>query len=137
MNQNEIIEDFTKNMTLLGNRVLIKLQEAKDHSVTSAGVYIPLTEIVETDGGRVATTPSSQKYLYVGTVVSVSPYAASKLLEEQTVLSEGDTVYLSKQVIDSKAYSFSLDRSQLISDIEGYVCIPHNLIEAKINENNQ
>lgn len=121
------------NFDLIGDRILIKLDEAKDHTVTEAGLIVTLQQLVETDGGRVVSETSKQKHLPQGTIVKIGPLAAKKLDESLANISVGDKVFISSQVFNSKSYEFSVDRSQLLTEFNGYVCVPHVLIEAKIN----
>lgn len=120
------------NFDLIGDRILIKLDQALDHTVTESGIVIPLSKLAESDGGRVVTELSKQKHLPQGTVVSIGKQATKKLEELSETLSVGDRVYVSAQVFNSKSYDFAIDRSQLLSDNDGHVCVPHVLIEAKI-----
>ena len=120
------------NIELIGDRVWIKLDEAQDHTTTSTGILIPLNELTETDGGRITTRPSDKKHLLKGTVVALSPYASTKLNELSTTLLPNDRVYISKNALNS-AYAFYPVRDALVIDFTGDICIPHTLIEAKIN----
>lgn len=117
---------------LIGDRIWIKLDEATEHTTTESGILIPLNELTETDGGRVSTRPSSKKHLLKGTIIQMSNFAAKKLTELDTTLKEGDKVYVSKNVAHA-GYEFDAKRNALVVDFTGDICIPHNLIEAKIN----
>jgi len=125
-------KEVMNNIELIGDRVWIKLDEAQDHTTTESGILIPLNELTETDGGRVTTRPSDKKHLLKGTVVALSAYAATKFKELETSLSPGDKVYISKNAINA-AYAFYPIRNALVIDFTGDICIPHTLIEAKIN----
>jgi len=46
----------------------------------------------------------------------------------------GDRVYVGQQTLSSNGYQFYPDRTKLVADFEGYVVVPHSLIEAKIND---
>ncbi len=116
-------------LELLGDRVVILLDKAQDHTITDGGVIIPLFENGETDGGRPKSNLSHKKYLSVGTVVAISEVAKDKL----PVL-VGDRVYVTPTAASAN-YQFLTDRSQLIENWDGYIAIPHTLIEAKINNN--
>lgn len=120
------------NFDLIGDRILIKLDEARDHTVTESGLVIPLQQLAESDGGRVVSEISKQKHLPQGTIMKMGPLAAKKLEEVMADVTVGDKVFISTQVFNSKSYEFSTDRSQLLREFDGYICIPHVLIEAKI-----
>lgn len=131
------------NFTLLGDRVLIKLDEQPTHTVTSSGIVNPLFENYETDGGKLGAKASSRKFLAQGTVVQVSQVAKERMniqndpVETPYVLpavDKGDRVFVTPNA-SSQNYMFLTDRSQLVSEWDGYICVPHNLIEAKINGN--
>ena len=122
-----------ENIELLGDRVIIKLDEAQDHTVKN-GIIIPINTVVESEGGRVKTELSNQRHLAKGTIVQISQVASTKLQESNVDLKENDRVYVSHQVINSSSYHWKNDRSKLLSEFEGLVCIPHSLIEAKIKQ---
>lgn len=126
-----MVNDIT-NIELIGDRIWVKLDEAEDHTTTESGILIPLNELTETDGGRVTTRPSDKKHLSKGTIVAIAPYAARKLADLDASLSPGDKVYISKMAITA-SYQFYPKRDALVIDFSGDICIPHTLIEAKIN----
>ncbi len=119
-----------ENLTLLGDRVIILLDKAQDHTKTEHGILIPLNELAETDGGKITTRTSSKMYLSKGTVLSLSATSKEKLPE----LNVNDRVYVT-ETANSPSYQFFPNRDRLVQDFEGYICIPHVLIEAKINTN--
>lgn len=119
------------NFQLLGNRILIKLDEQPDHSSSEQGVIIPKFINTETEGGRPKASLDTRKHLLQGTVLQISPKAAQALADELTPLSPGDRVYVSASTNNS-SYQFFLDRSQIVSYFDGHIAIPHALIEAKI-----
>lgn len=112
--------------------MLIQLNEIPDHTKTAAGLYIPLQDLAETDGGKVTTRPSKIKHYSVGKILNISPYAKEKLSEFNNTLDVGDTVYIAKHTMSSDAFHFYMDRSKTVQDFKGLICIPHTLIEAKI-----
>lgn len=116
----------------MGNRVLIKLDEHPDHTVTSTGIIVPDFTPSYTDSGRPKDELSKLKHLFKGTVLALSPIAAQKLAEESTPLSPSDRVYISQQAF-SDSYQFFLNRDAITLPFEGLIAIPHSLIEAKIN----
>lgn len=120
------------HLTLLGDRVVILLDKANDHTVTESGILVPLAELTETDGGRLTTRTSSQQYLMMGTVIALSEFSSSKFKEQSSPIAVGDRVYLSKAAV-SPTYQFYPERNSLVIDFTGYICVPHTLIEAKIN----
>jgi co-chaperonin GroES (HSP10) len=124
---------MNNNIELIGDRIWIRLEEAKDHTTTESGILIPLNELTETDGGRVSTRPSDKKHLLKGIVVAVADYASSKLKEVNVTLSPNDEVYISKHALNP-SYAFYPNRDQLVIDFTGDICIPHNFIEAKITK---
>ncbi len=128
----DTISGQTLNLSLIGDRVVILLDKATDHTTTESGILIPLSELSETDGGRLTTRTSSQQYLMSGTVVGMSKFSSLKFEEQHTSITNGDRVYLSKSAV-SPAYQFFPERSNLVIDFTGYICVPHTLIEAKIN----
>lgn len=120
------------NFELLGDRVLIKLDEHPSHTTTESGIVIPQFEATTTDGGKPTSTLSKMKYLYQGTVIQLSPYAQEKLPS----ITPSTRVYITPSAL-SPAYQFFLDRSKLVIDFDGHICIPHTLIEAKLITNEQ
>lgn len=126
----DMVNDTT-NIQLIGDRVLIQLDLAEDHTITDSGIVIPLAELTETDGGRITTRTSNQTFLYKGTVVNISEYAKSKFREYGVEVNVNDRVFISKNAL-SPAHQFFIDRDKLVLDFTGMVCIPHTLIEAKI-----
>ncbi len=120
-----------EKLKLLGDRVVIALHKQEEHTTTSTGIIVPLSEITQTDGGKIASITSSKKYLSKGTVIQVSELAASKLMESNITLSPGDVVYLSENGA-SPQYKFSYNRDTLVQEDEGYRCVPHIIIEGVI-----
>ena len=118
-------------LTLLGNRVLIQLDEHPTHTTTD-GIILPDFTPSYSDGGQPISDLSKRRHLFKGTVLALSPLAATKLEEESTPIAPGDKVYISQQA-HSDAYQFFLSRDAIALTFEGLVAIPHTLIEAKIN----
>lgn len=132
MNNEEITQQGTDlNISLIGDRVLIQLNQIPDHTKTKAGLWIPANELAETDGGKVTTRPSKQKYYAEGTIIALGNTAFSRLNAEVSV-KEGDKVLVAKQAMSSDSFHFYTDRSTQIQDFKGLICIPHTLIEAKL-----
>lgn len=119
---------MVNNIQLLGEKVLIQLEAASDHTTTDTGLIIPLFENDLSDGGRPITKLSSKKYLSKGTVINISPKAKISYPE----LEVGDTVYVPTQVA-SPQYQFFLTRDKLVLDWEGVIVVNPIQIEAKIN----
>lgn len=118
------------NLTLLGDRVWIKLDEAVSHTETDSGIIIPLNELTETDGGRITTRPSNRKYFSSGTVVALSDKSSEMLSHSIKV---GDRVYVNDRVVN-KDYQFFPDRTKLVQEFKGDILISANYIEVKIND---
>lgn len=119
------------NIELLGDRVLIQLDYHPEHTVTDKGIVVPHFVNVESDGGRPMARPSDRKYLSQGTIMGISKLAASRLQENSTPLKEGDRVYVSQSAV-SPTFQFFTDRSKIVVEFDGHVCVPHTSIEAKI-----
>lgn len=117
-----------ERITLLGDRILIQLDEKKDHSISEGGIVIPDTELAETDGGRLTTRLTDKNYLTCGTILLMSEDAKTKL----PTINEGDRVYVASHAVNPSNH-FYIKREQLINQFAGIICIPHLLIEAKIN----
>jgi co-chaperonin GroES (HSP10) len=117
----------SKTLTVFNDKVIVKLDEALDHTVTESGIIITLSELTETDGGRVTTRTSNKKHLTQGTVLAVAADAALK-----TNLSKGDRVYVAQHA-NSPNYQFFANRDNLVIDFDGTISIPYILIEGKIN----
>lgn len=116
---------------LLGDRVLIELETANDHSMTDSGIIVPASELFETDGGRAGTRPTSEKRIAKGKVLSISAKAQENLPE----ITIGDLVYVPKTAI-TMSYQFDVERKNILSspiNNDKIICIPSALIEAKIN----
>lgn len=137
MNDAHLNEDLAldieraKNMTLIGDRVLILLDQATD-TVTSSGVIIPKLEMVETDGGKLKSRPSDDSYLLQGTVLNLSLYAIEKFKDLSISLPHNTKVLLASQAKNT-SFHFFPDRTKLVQQFKGIVCVPHTLIEAKID----
>ncbi len=126
-------QKMDNKFTLIGDRVLVALDEALDHTQTKSGLFIPLNTLKESESGKMTTETSKRKHLSQGTIVQLGSKAVSNfntLGEDPKV---GDKVMLSEQALNS-SYHFYPDRSRLVQDFQGYVCIPHTLIEAIIND---
>jgi co-chaperonin GroES (HSP10) len=109
---------------LLGANLVIKLDQAKEHTKTDAGILIPLQEVYETDGGKIATRTSSKNYLSRGEVIHIG--------DKVTIpVNVGDKVYVVKHAVNP-AYEFFEKRDSLVQDPSGLICIPEGMIEAII-----
>lgn len=115
------------NITLLGDRILIQLDEHPDHTVTPSGIIQPKWVNIESDGGKPKVKPSNQKHIASGTILKMSLLAAEKV-----PLVPGDRVYVSPAAV-SQSYHFLISRNNLVDDFDGVIAVPHPLIEAKIN----
>lgn len=120
--------------SVLGDRVIVLLDEAKDHTITDAGIIVPLQRLTESESGRVKTELTGRKHYLQGTVLQIGALAAKKLEENLSDIKVGDRVYIGAQALNSNGYQWYPDRTKLVADFEGYVCIPHVLIEAKIED---
>ncbi len=116
---------------LLGDRVLIQLDEIPDHTVTSAGIHVPHFLNIESDGGRPDVKVSNLKHVAKGTIISMSPLASQKLADQQSPLQVGDRVFVVSSAV-SPSYQFFPERDKLVQDFTGIICIPFSLIEAKL-----
>lgn len=123
-----------QQIEVVGDRIIVQLDEAKGHTVTAAGVVIPLNDIVEKDSGKLGTATSDKKHLAKGTVLGIGELAYNKLKEAFVTLSIGDRVFVNPRS-HNKDFYFFLNRDVLVQDFEGVICIPHTLIEAKIKNN--
>jgi len=115
-----------KDITLFGDRILVQLDQVTD-TVTEHGIIVPLFENYETDGGKPSSKISSKKYSSVGTVLKISNNSPLQL-------AEGTKVYVNPSS-SNQQFQFYLDRTKLVQDFEGLICIPHTLIEATITTN--
>jgi len=120
-----------EKLKLLGDRVIILLDRQEEHTVTNSGIIVPLSEITQTDSGRINAITSSRKYLTKGVVIQVSEQALSKMKEAGYSLSPGDRVYLTENGASTQ-YKFSYNRDSLHQEDEGYRCVPHIIIEGII-----
>lgn len=120
-----------KNMTLIGDRVVILLDKAED-TVTSSGILIPKMEMVETEGGRLKARPSTDSHLLQGTILNMSLYSIEKFKELGSIPKHNSKVLVSKQA-KQDSFHFFPDRSKLVQDFKGIICIPHSLVEANIS----
>lgn len=121
------MENKISNLELLGDRVIVLLDKAEDHTTTESGLIIPLFENAETDGGRPASKLSMKRYLSTGTILGLSQTAQEKL----PTIKVGDKVYVTPTAATPQ-YQFLPDRTQLVEDWSGLIVISHVLIEAKI-----
>lgn len=124
------MEKRLERLKLIGDRVVVLLDEAVSHTVTEKGITVPMSTVYETDGGRLATKTSAQKHVSMGTVVLISDYALAKIRESIPDFNVGDKVFL-PEAVHSKHYYFYPDRSSMVLNFDGHVVIPHSLIEAK------
>lgn len=120
-----------EDLEIIGDRIVIQLDEAKGHTVTAAGVVIPLNDVIEKDSGKLGTATSDKKHLAKGTVLGIGEAAYNKLKDNYTTLNIGDRVFVNPRS-HNKDFYFFLNRDVLVQDFEGVICIPHTLIEAKI-----
>lgn len=117
------------NIELLGERVLLQLDEHPDHSITPGGVIQPKWVNVESDGGKPKVKPSNQKHVSSATVLLISSQAAEKIS-----LVPGDKVYVNQAAV-SQSYHFLISRNNLVDEFDGVIAVPPQLIEAKIIPN--
>lgn len=120
-----------KNLTLLGDRVIVLLDFEEEETTTSSGIILPLTEIQETDGGKLKTRPALKRHLSQGTVLNISSLATEKFKEEGIPLNSATKVYVSPSALN-QSFHFYPNRTQLVNTFNGFICVPHNLIEAKV-----
>lgn len=121
MNHNDI--------QLIGQRVLIQLDAHPSHTTTSSGLLVPQYDVVTTEGGRLKSQLSENRYLSVGTILQISPDAAKST--EASTLTTGQKVYVNPSAV-SPHYQFFLDRSSLVLDFTGLISVPPQLIEAYV-----
>lgn len=119
------------NYELIGDRVVIALDKAVEHTKTASGLEVPLFYNTESDGGRPIAKVSDRTHLPKGTVHAISSYAKSKLADLGITISEGDKVFVNPSAV-SPSYQFFESRDNLVQDFEGLICISHLHIEAKI-----
>jgi len=120
-------------MKLLGNRVLIQLDEEVSHTKLASGIEVPKVRFEETDGGKLKSRVESLGYLSQGTVVDVSPLALKSIQEESATLSKGDRVLVNPLAV-APNYQFYTDRANKIQLFNGLISVPTSLIEAIIND---
>lgn len=116
----------TSNILLLGDRVLVQLDEIKDFTTTPEGIKIPKFVNVESDGGRPKARILNQKHIPIGTVIAISDFA-----KEKSSLQVGDRVLVNPKTV-SQDYHFLLNREDLVQAFDGVISVPYVLIEAKI-----
>jgi co-chaperonin GroES (HSP10) len=116
-------------MQLTHDKVLIKLKEHPDHTLTESNIYVPKFVNIESDGGRPLAVPSNEKYVAEGTVIQMSPLAAKKMEESYTPLKVGDRVFVSPSAV-SQSFHFRTERDAIVYDFDGMILIPYILIEA-------
>lgn len=105
---------------LLGDRTLIRLRKAEDHTVTEEGLFIPLMENYTTDGGKNGARVSNFKFLTIGEVLSTT----------HAELKAGDTVTVFRNAATND-YFFPLDRTRLVVPFDGTILVPNSMIECK------
>ena len=115
---NGVLEPGT--IKLLGDRTLLKLQKAEDHTTLPGGLIKPQFENYETDGGKASSRISDRRYLSIGTVLATN--------SPDLKVGDGITVLPSCANIN---YFFSMDRSQLASTFDGTILVPNTMIECK------
>lgn len=124
-----MVNGILNKLQLLGDRVLIKVDEIADHSITESGIIVPSAELTETDGGRISSRPTAEKRLSKGTILALSSKAA-----EESKLEVNDRVYFSKNGLNA-GFDFDINRNTLASSPlvdKSVICIPSTMIEAKI-----
>lgn len=104
--------------------IKLKKEEPKPNSI-----YIPLTHLDQTDGGKIISKPHDNQFLLKGVIVDASPKALINLNEEGIEIS--DEVLLT-QAASQPGYIFYPDRDILNPKHEGYVLVPSQFIEAKV-----
>jgi len=134
ISRNDLAADIerSKNLTLLNDRIIVLLDELTEDPTTASGIILPPTELQETDGGKLKARPSNKRHLLQGTVLNISTTATEKFKELGIPLNTNDRVYLAPQTLTS-SFHFYPDRTKLqnTSTFNGFVIVPHNLIEAK------
>ncbi len=117
-NLNSVLEPGT--IKLLGDRTLLKLLQAEDHTTLPGGLIKPQFENYETDGGKASSRISSRKYLSIGIVLATN----------SPDLKVGDTITVMPSCANP-TYFFPLDRSQLAPTFDGTILVPNTMIECK------
>ena len=133
-NEETLNNDTISNLNLIGDRILIQLKEIQDHTKTEAGLWIPANVLAATDGGKVTTRPSGQKYYAEGTILNAGSLALTKLAEQGATITSGTTVLIAKHTLNNDSFHFYMDRSKQVQDFKGLILIPHTLIEAIITK---
>lgn len=121
-----------ENHEVLGQRgVLIELLPYKSETVNEAGVYIPLYENYETDGGRPAARIKVDNYSTIGKVIQISKKAQELLDEDKMDIEVGDVVsiYLNAK---NPSNQFLIERETPVVDFNGYLAVHPNTIQSKI-----
>lgn len=120
------------NYKFTHDRVLIKLKEEVPNPNE---IYIPLTFLDQTDGGKIISRGSDNKYLAKGVIVNASSTALDILSKDN--ISLNDEVLLIAASLQPQ-YIFYPNRDVLTPKHEGYVLVPSSFIEAKIeNQTNE
>lgn len=116
-------------MKLLNEKVLIKLDEHKEHTSTPTDLLVPLYDNIETDGGRPGVKISAKKYLSQGTVVDISKSAATLLDKDGITVTPGTRVFVNTNAV-SPSYQYFTNRDSLVINFDGHILIPVVLIDS-------
>jgi len=121
------------NHKIVGSRgVLIKLDAyTSPIEIDEDGIYTPLYENYETDGGRPASKFRIEEYSPIGTILQISEKAQELLQEEKMDLKVGDrvTIFKSQRIGFNE---FIEDRTKPIEVFKGYLTVHPSAIQSKL-----
>jgi len=128
----EKILDITNHEVVGRKGVLIKLEEFQNkESINAAGVYVPLFENYETDGGRPASKIKDENFSYIGEVIQISEKAKDILAEEKIDIKVGDRVSIHRNQKVQFNHFFP-ENNAPVMDFSGYILIDPSGIQSKI-----
>lgn len=122
-----------ENHKVLGSKgILIKLEEFEEKiQKNEAGVYTPLFENYETDGGRPDVKIRIDEFSTIGEIIQISEKAESLLKDELMDLKVGDRVAIYRNH-KNPVNEFLVDRSKPVEEFQGYMTIVPAMIQSKI-----
>lgn len=122
-----------ENHKVLGQRgLLIKLMPYKSETINEAGVYIPLYENYETDGGRpAARIKTEETFSTIARVEQISEKVQEILNEEKMDIQVGDYITIALQA-KHPSNQFLVTREVPAVDFEGYLLVHPNTIQSKL-----
>lgn len=115
---------------LPGEYLLVRLFAHEGDVSNEDGILVPRYKQYESEGGLPKASVDNAKYTTRGVVLKVGTGVESRNFQI------GDIVYVPIHAsIDNSRYFFNLNREKVVSDFEGIIRLPVNLVEFNTRDN--